>query len=158
MPTHILGYPMLKKYLYPFTFLGLLLTLIVLTYKGNSVEATMSKQNLITTKSGLQYEDLIVGNGAECKASGHTVVVHYTGMLTNGQKFDSSEDRGEPFEFEIGRGMVIQGWEEGLVGMKVGGERKLIIPPELGYGSRGFPGLIPENSTLVFNVKLLAVE
>ncbi len=110
-----------------------------------------------TTPSGLQYEDLVEGTGAQPRA-GQTVVVHYTGWLTNGQKFDSSVDRGDPFSFPLGQGRVIKGWDEGVATMKVGGKRKLTIPPELGYGARGFPGAIPPNSTLVFEVELLRLD
>ena len=102
----------------------------------------------------LQMEDLVVGTGPEAK-KGQTVSVHYTGWLTDGKKFDSSKDHGQPFSFALGRGQVIQGWDEGVVGMKVGGRRKLTIPPEMGYGNQGFPGAIPPNSTLVFEVELL---
>jgi FKBP-type peptidyl-prolyl cis-trans isomerase len=110
-----------------------------------------------TTKSGLKYWDLKAGTGATAK-SGDKVRVHYTGWLTNGKKFDSSVDRGQPFEFELGRGMVIKGWDEGVAGMKVGGKRQLQIPPELGYGARGAGGIIPPNSTLVFDVELLGTK
>ena len=105
----------------------------------------------------LQMEDLVVGTGAEAK-KGQTVSVHYTGFLTDGKKFDSSKDRGRPFSFALGRGQVIQGWDQGVAGMKVGGKRKLTVPPELGYGAQGFPGAIPPNSTLVFEVELLGVN
>jgi FKBP-type peptidyl-prolyl cis-trans isomerase len=111
----------------------------------------------VTTPSGLQYEDIKAGTGLEPKA-GQTVVVHYTGWLTNGKKFDSSVDSNRPFKFVLGRGEVIKGWDEGVSTMKVGGERKLTIPPDLAYGAKGFPGAIPPNSTLIFNVKLLRVE
>ena len=104
----------------------------------------------------LKIEDLKVGTGAEAK-SGKQVTVHYVGTLTNGQKFDSSRDRGRGFEFALGAGQVIQGWDQGVAGMKVGGLRKLTIPPELGYGARGYPPVIPPNSTLVFEVELLGV-
>lgn len=111
-----------------------------------------------TTASGLQFEDTIVGSGAEAKP-GRNVVVHYTGWLyDNGQqgvKFDSSKDRGEPFIFALGEGMVIQGWDEGVQGMKVGGQRTLIIPANLGYGARGAGGVIPPHATLKFDVELL---
>ena len=105
----------------------------------------------------LQKEDLTVGTGTEATA-GKTVSVHYTGRLTDGTKFDSSLDRGDPFSFRLGAGQVIRGWDEGVVGMKVGGSRKLTIPPEMAYGDRGFPGLIPPGSTLVFEVELLGVS
>ena len=110
----------------------------------------------ITTASGLIYEDSVLGTGAEAKA-GRQVVVHYTGWLTNGSKFDSSKDRNDPFAFGLGRHQVIAGWDEGVQGMKVGGTRKLTIPPELGYGARGAGGVIPPNATLVFEVELLDV-
>ena len=104
----------------------------------------------------LQMEDLTVGTGAVAK-SGQNVEVHYVGTLTNGKKFDSSRDRGEGFTFELGAGEVIKGWDQGVAGMKVGGLRKLTIPPELAYGARGYPPVIPPNSTLVFEVELLGV-
>ena len=107
--------------------------------------------------SELMIEDLTVGGGEEAKA-GQYVSVHYTGWLTDGAKFDSSKDRDEPFEFPLGRGRVIKGWDQGVQGMKVGGVRKLTIPPELGYGAYGAGGVIPPNATLVFEVELLAVE
>jgi FKBP-type peptidyl-prolyl cis-trans isomerase len=107
--------------------------------------------------SELIIEELTVGQGDEASA-GKTVVVHYTGWLTDGTKFDSSKDRNEPFDFPLGAGYVIRGWDQGVAGMKVGGSRKLTIPPELGYGSRGAGGVIPPNATLVFEVELLAVN
>jgi FKBP-type peptidyl-prolyl cis-trans isomerase FkpA len=115
----------------------------------------------ITTDSGLQYEDTIVGEGAEAKAGQH-VTVHYTGWLRNddgstGAKFDSSKDRNDPFQFSLGGGQVIKGWDEGVQGMKVGGARRLTIPASLGYGARGAGGVIPGNATLIFDVELLAV-
>ena len=109
------------------------------------------------TASGLQIEDITVGEGSVA-ASGQQVTVHYTGWLTNGSKFDSSKDRNDPFKFGLGKSQVIRGWDEGVQGMKVGGKRKLTIPPELGYGARGAGGVIPPNATLVFEVELLAVQ
>ena len=108
----------------------------------------------ITTATGLIIEELVVGSGTEAKA-GDTAVVHYTGWLTDGSKFDSSKDRNDPFSFGLGRRQVISGWDEGVQGMKIGGTRKLTIPPELGYGARGAGGVIPPNATLVFEVELL---
>jgi FKBP-type peptidyl-prolyl cis-trans isomerase FkpA len=109
------------------------------------------------TDSGLKFEDTTVGNGAVATA-GQTVSVHYTGWLENGTKFDSSKDRDEPFEFKLGAGRVIRGWDEGVAGMKVGGVRRLTIPPHLGYGDRGAGGVIPPRATLVFEVELLAIR
>jgi len=115
----------------------------------------------ITTASGLIHEDAVVGDGPEAKA-GDYVTVHYTGWLSNagklGNKFDSSKDRGDPFEFPLGMRHVIAGWDEGVQGMKIGGKRKLTIPPQLGYGARGAGGVIPPNATLVFEVELLAIR
>ena len=116
---------------------------------------------MITTPSGLQYEDTVVGNG-EIAQAGRPVQVHYTGWLYNdgvqGAKFDSSKDRNDPFVFALGAGMVIRGWDEGVQGMKIGGKRTLIIPAELGYGARGAGGVIPPNATLKFDVELLGVQ
>jgi len=115
----------------------------------------------IKTPSGLVIEDLVVGAGAQA-AAGQRVSVHYTGWLSEagrqGRKFDSSKDRGQAFDFSLGRGEVIRGWDEGVAGMKVGGKRKLTIPPDLGYGARGAGGVIPPNATLLFEVELLAVR
>jgi FKBP-type peptidyl-prolyl cis-trans isomerase FkpA len=110
----------------------------------------------ISTPTGLKYEDLVEGHGDAAKA-GQMISVHYTGWLTDGKKFDSSKDRGQPFPFALGQGQVIKGWDEGVQGMKVGGKRKLTIPPELGYGSRGAAGAIPPGATLVFEVELLKI-
>jgi len=115
----------------------------------------------VMTTSGLEYEDKIVGNGEEAKAGDH-VTVHYTGWLRNadgstGKKFDSSKDRNDPFQFPLGAGHVIKGWDQGVQGMKIGGSRTLIIPAALGYGARGAGGAIPPNATLIFDVELLGV-
>ena len=111
----------------------------------------------IATSSGLKYQDLVVGKGS-LPTAGKRVRVHYTGWLTDGTKFDSSVDRNTPFDFALGRGEVIPGWDEGVASMRVGGKRKLTIPPQLAYGSRGAGGVIPPNATLVFEVELLAVQ
>lgn len=117
--------------------------------------------SITTTPSGLQYEDSVLGTGAIAKA-GQYVKVHYTGWLFNdgvqGAKFDSSKDRNDPFQFSLGAGMVIRGWDEGVQGMQVGGTRVLVIPPQLGYGARGAGGVIPPNATLIFEVELLGIE
>lgn len=113
--------------------------------------------SVTTTASGLIIEEILPGEGNEAR-TGDTVRVHYTGWLTDGSKFDSSVDRDEPFDFPLGRGYVIRGWDEGVAGMRVGGRRKLTIPPDLGYGARGAGGVIPPNATLVFEVELLAVR
>jgi len=113
--------------------------------------------SMITTDSGLQIEEIKMGDG-ETATTGQFVSVHYTGWLTNGTKFDSSKDRDEPFEFPLGRRNVIAGWDEGVQGMRIGGVRKLTIPPELGYGARGAGGVIPPNATLVFEVELLEIN
>jgi peptidylprolyl isomerase len=117
----------------------------------------MSDANVVTTPSGLKYVELKEATGATPQP-GQTVEVHYVGTLEDGTKFDSSRDRGQPFSFKIGVGQVIKGWDEGLSTMKVGGRRKLIIPPDLGYGARGAGNVIPPNSTLLFDVELLAVK
>lgn len=120
-------------------------------------------RRMAMTKSatGLQYEDTTAGTGAEAKA-GHTCVMHYTGWLwvdgAKGAKFDSSLDRGSPFSFKLGSGQVIRGWDEGVAGIRIGGRRTLIIPPDLGYGARGAGGVIPPNATLLFEVELLELR
>ena len=112
----------------------------------------------VKTADGLQYIDTKVGDGAEAKA-GQTVSVNYSGYLAaDGKKFDSSVDRGQPFPFPLGTGRVIKGWDEGVAGMKVGGKRRLIVPPELGYGAGGYPPVIPASATLVFDVELVSVQ
>ena len=117
---------------------------------------TPTENEVVAMDSGLEYIDVKVGEGAEAEA-GQTVSVHYTGWLVNGTKFDSSVDRGQPFEFPLGGGRVIKGWDEGVAGMKIGGVRKLIIPSDMGYGSRD-AGPIPPDSTLLFEVELLGVK
>ncbi|MBO0348745.1 FKBP-type peptidyl-prolyl cis-trans isomerase [Phormidium pseudopriestleyi FRX01] len=111
---------------------------------------------MVTTPSGLKYTEIEEGTGATPQ-KGQTVVVHYTGTLEDGTKFDSSRDRNQPFSFKLGVGQVIQGWDEGLSTMQVGGRRELVIPPELGYGARGAGGVIPPNATLIFDVELLRI-
>jgi peptidylprolyl isomerase len=123
--------------------------------------ADKKESKMTKTSSGLEYEDTVVGTGASPK-TGQTCVMHYTGWLfenkAKGKKFDSSLDRGQPFEFPIGQGRVIQGWDEGVATMKVGGKRTLVIPPSIGYGTRGAGGVIPPNATLLFEVELLGVK
>ncbi|QWV92532.1 FKBP-type peptidyl-prolyl cis-trans isomerase [Geomonas oryzisoli] len=127
--------------------------------KQPATEKTAAKAaaGAVTTPSGLSYTDLVVGTGPS-PTSGKGVKVHYTGTLENGTKFDSSLDRGQPFIFRIGAGEVIPGWDEGVMSMKVGGKRKLVVPPQLGYGANGAGGVIPPNATLIFEVELLDVE
>ncbi|TLG76955.1 FKBP-type peptidyl-prolyl cis-trans isomerase [Methylocystis sp. B8] len=120
-----------------------------------------AEEQMTKSLTGLQYKDTKVGTGAPAKV-GQTAVVHYTGWLYNngekGKKFDSSRDRGQPFEFPLGQGQVIKGWDEGVEGMKVGGKRTLVIPPDLGYGARGAGGVIPPNAWLIFDVELVGVK
>src|SRR5579872_6855981 len=127
------------------------------TKKVNTSAPTKVTTEGIKTPSGLEYWDIRVGTGDVAKEGSH-VRVHYTGLLTNGKKFDSSVDAGKPFDFRIGNGEVIKGWEEGVTGMKVGGKRQLRIPPELAYGKEGYPGAIPANATLIFDIQLLGVQ
>lgn len=145
----------------PVTFALSAIALIVLCLHFSPAASAQSVGNLVTTPSGLQIKDIKVGSGASPK-SGQTCVMHYTGWLYVGgkkdRKFDSSVDRGQPFEFPIGQRRVISGWDEGVATMKVGGKRELIIPPALGYGERGAGGVIPPNATLIFEVELLGIK
>jgi FKBP-type peptidyl-prolyl cis-trans isomerase FkpA len=124
---------------------------------GFSAALEVDTAAMTKTPSGLRYQDVATGQGAEATA-GKSVSVHYTGWLPNGEKFDSSRDRNQPFGFTLGAGQVIAGWDEGVAGMKVGGRRKLVIPPDLGYGTAGAPPDIPPGATLVFDVELLDVR
>jgi peptidylprolyl isomerase len=137
-------------------------TLFAMAPDSNQADASalggpMNAEKAQILASGLRVTDLEVGTGPEAVA-GQTVVVHYRGTLENGKQFDASYDRGKPFTFPLGRGQVIKGWDEGVQGMKVGGKRKLVIPPELGYGTRGAGGVIPPNATLIFEVELLDIK
>ncbi len=136
-------------------------TFVLLVAPSASVAQEQGKAMTTTTASGLQIADTVAGTGATPK-TGQTCVMHYTGWLykdgARGSKFDSSVDRGQPFEFTIGVGQVIKGWDEGVASMKVGGKRSLIIPPQLGYGARGAGGAIPPNATLIFDVELLGIK
>ena len=135
-----------------FVVLALLLSASAQSNSGGPTKVTGKGK---TTASGLQYWDITPGTGPEATL-GKKVTVYYTGWLTNGKMFDSSGKR--PFPFSLGAGQVIKGWDEGVAGMKVGGKRQLRIPPDLAYGSKGYPGVIPPNSTLVFDVELLSVK
>jgi peptidylprolyl isomerase len=138
--------------------LSLCLVLLALGCVGGGKKAGgAALGDTVRTASGLKYVDMKIGTGPSPQP-GQTAVVHYTGWLTNGRKFDSSKDRNEPFRFPVGQGRVIKGWDEGVATMKVGGTRKLIIPPELGYGDRGAGNVIPPGATLIFEVELLGVE
>jgi len=139
-----------------------LLACLILAFGGCTKKQSATGQSGGTIMQEKQVADLVIdeikaGSGEEAKA-GKVVTVHYTGWLTDGKKFDSSLDRGDPFKFRLGAGMVIQGWDRGVSGMKVGGKRKLTIPSHLGYGERGAGGVIPPNATLVFEVELLGVK
>jgi FKBP-type peptidyl-prolyl cis-trans isomerase len=135
----------------------LVITGVAFALTGDLTAGDKKEGKVVTTKSGLKYEDVKVGTGAEAKA-GDSVEVHYVGKLKDGSKFDSSRDRNEPFPFKLGAREVIKGWDEGVAGMKVGGVRKLIIPPELGYGARGRPPVIPGNAELHFEVELIKIK
>ena len=145
----------IRRWIVFFVFVGLLGggTLIV----DAAPKMAMPDEGVQKTKTGLQYEDRVIGKG-ESPKMGQEVSVHYTGWLTDGKKFDSSKDRGQPIVFKIGVGQVIPGWDEGVSTMKVGGKRKLTIPPDLGYGAHGRNGVIPPNATLIFEVELLSVK
>ena len=127
---------------------------IIMGLLSGTALSVAEKEESIETSSGLQYLDLVKGAGREAHV-GETASVHYTGWLKDGSKFDSSLDRGQPFQFRLGAGRVIKGWDEGVVGMNIGSKRKLIIPPHLGYGKRGAGRVIPPNATLIFEVELL---
>ncbi len=127
------------------------------TIPAATVAGAAPQGQTITTASGLKYVDTVVGSGAQPQ-KGQTVTVHYSGYLVDGKKFDSSLDAGQPFSFVLGASRVIKGWDEGLATMKVGGKRRLTIPPELGYGPSGSPPVIPPNAVLVFDVELLSVK
>lgn len=137
----------------------LIIVVTLILGSGNAMAGNEKEMNMqeVSTPSGLKYVDQVVGTG-DVAVAGKTVSVHYTGLLENGKKFDSSVDRGQPFSFPLGAGRVIKGWDEGVQGMKVGGKRKLTIPSDLGYGSRGAGGVIPPNATLIFDVELLGVR
>ena len=128
--------------------------LVIFCMFGGGLVAQAGEQKPVTTDSGLQYIDLKVGDGREAQV-GETAIVHYTGWLKDGTKFDSSVDRNQPFSFRLGAGRVIKGWDEGVVGMKICSKRQLLIPPHLGYGSRGAGRIIPPNANLTFDVELL---
>jgi len=127
------------------------------TARPNTSAPTKVTGDPIKTPTGLEYWDIQKGTG-EAAINGEKVRVHYTGWLTTGKKFDSSVDAGKPFTFTLGRGDVIKGWDEGVKGMKVGGKRQLRIPPELAYGAHGYPGVIPPNATLIFDVQLVGID
>jgi FKBP-type peptidyl-prolyl cis-trans isomerase len=153
---NITGAEMPKMFLFV-TIFALASGMALAQGKPDTSKPTAVKGAPTKTADGLEYWDIKVGSGPTATA-GQTVTVNYTGWLTDGKKFDSSVDRGEPFKFHLGAGQVIKGWDEGVAGMKVGGKRQLRIPPDLGYGSRGAGGVIPANATLVFDVELLGVQ
>lgn len=136
---------------------GLGLACLASEAKDNPKDKEKTEKKVTTTKSGLKYTDEKEGAGDRAQ-EGDTVEVHYTGWLKDGTKFDSSVDRGKPFSFKLGKGQVIKGWDEGVAGMRVGGKRKLIIPPELGYGKRGAGNVIPPDAELTFDVELLKIK
>lgn len=137
--------------------LVVMVSLAVVVHSGEQSGGKAAGGKAVKTPSGLQYIDLLEGTGRQAEL-GDTATVHYTGWLADGTKFDSSVDRKEPFSFRVGAGQVIKGWDEGVSSMKIGGKRKLIIPPELGYGTRGAGGVIPPNATLTFDVELLGLR
>ena len=154
----------MKQRVYAALLLSLLTSPVVLQAgePKTATEVKVEKKNdgtgqEVVTPTGLKYVDHVIGTGASPK-KGQQVSVHYTGRLTDGKKFDSSVDRGQPFQFQLGAGQVIRGWDEGIATIKVGGKRTLTIPPDLGYGAAGFPGSIPPNATLIFDVELLGIK
>ena len=147
------GMPVQSDFRLPIFLVGCWIVLLIV-FVLNPLSGKAAEEAMVTAASGLQYVDLVVGSGREAHA-GETAIVHYTGKLADGTKFDSSKDRNDPFSFRLGAGHVIKGWDEGVEGMKIGGIRKLVIPPQLGYGSRGAGSAIPPNATLIFEVELL---
>ncbi|MBX9686762.1 MAG: FKBP-type peptidyl-prolyl cis-trans isomerase [Candidatus Obscuribacterales bacterium] len=139
------------------TLIGLCISTGAAYSQWNGNNPLQNNPKVVKTASGLQYYDIEMGKGP-CPPPGSSVTVHYTGWLLNKQKFDSSVDRGQPFDFVLGQGMVIKGWDEGVASMRVGGKRRLVIPGNLAYGQRGFPPDIPANATLVFDVQLLKFQ
>ena len=147
----------LQMNFYPFLIVAVIIGSVLLIIKNQTQTQPPVVAETPKTMSQLKIEDLKIGTGPEVK-SGDTIAINYLGTLENGKKFDSSYDRGQPFETQIGVGQVIKGWDQGVVGMKVGGKRRLTIPPELGYGSQEIPNVIPANSTLIFEVELVAIK